>query len=309
MRRPITILLTLCLLVAGCGPRHEGPAIVVAGGASEEALLLGQLALTLLGENGYPTEDSTGLSSAGAVRDAVTSGHADLYWAYAGDTWAGALPHQEPVADPYLLFQRVREEDAEAGIVWLGPASVRARLALLVTPALATQAGLETTSDLVSYQRRTNPYLSVCAPEGLQEAASGVRGLERVYGLRFERRVVVSASAEGGYRALEAGECDCALGHTSDHEVRLSGLRVLADDLAFFPPSNLALGVRREPLDAHPELEGLLTRMIALVDEEALAAIQRQVTVHAMDRGAAVRAFLRRGDLLPTWPNLPGSEG
>ncbi len=309
MTKRCLALCIVCLLATGCAPRHDGPAIVVASGTSEEALLLGSMALTLLDGNGYPTRDRTGLGSPDAIRAAVLGGSADLYWAYTADVWSQSLRHQEPLADGDLLFRRVRDEDAANGIVWLGPIPAESRLALLVTPALAVEAGLVTTSDLVGYQTRVNPALRICAPQELRETASGVRGLERVYGLRFEGRGVASPSFAEGYRALEAGECDCALGITNDPPVRLGGLVILADDLAFFPPSNLALGVRAERLETYPELEDLLTRLIALVDEESLAALDRQVTVHAMEREGAVRAFLRRGELMPSRPTVPASGG
>ena len=295
------ILIALCLLAAGCAPRHEGPEIVVTAGTDEEDALLAELTLALLRENGYPVGEHLGLGSARAVRAAVTGGRADLYWAYTADTWRESLSHHEPLADAGVLFRRVAEEDAEAGIVWLGPAAVPARPALVVTPGLAEKAGLARTSDLVRYQAAVNPYLRVCAPEGMQGLAAGVRGLERVYGLRFERRVV-TLPVEEGYRALEAGECDCAVGHTSDAAVRLGRLRALDDDRRFYPPSELALGVRRERLEEHPDLEALLLRLVEVLDEGALAALERQVSVQEMDRTMAVRAFLRRNDLLPSWP-------
>lgn len=310
--RHLSLALILALLVtllpAACGPRHEGPAIVVAGGPSEEALLLAEMALVLLEENGYATESQIGLPTDEAARAAVEGGSADLYFAYTGETWSAGLHHHEPLADADLLFRRIRTEDAEGGIAWLGPIAAEARLALVVAPALAEAGGLLAASDLASYQRRVEPNLRICAPEGLAEAAAGVRGLERVYGLRFGRRVVAGASREEGYRALAAGECDCALAYTNDSAVRLGEVQVLADDRAFAPPSSLALGVRRERLDAYPALEELLSRLVESIDEEALTALERQVAVHGMDRRAAVRAFLRRGDLLPTWPNLPGRE-
>jgi glycine betaine/choline ABC-type transport system substrate-binding protein len=295
------ILIALCLLAAGCAPRHEGPEIVVTAGTDEEDALLAELTLALLRENGYPVGEHLGLGSARAVRAAVTGGRADLYWAYTADTWRESLAHHEPLADAGVLFRRVAEEDADAGIVWLGPAAVAARPALVVTPGLAEEAGLAKTSDLVRYQAAVNPYLRVCAPEGMQGLAAGVRGLERVYGLRFERRVV-TLPVEEGYRALEAGECDCAVGHTSDQAVRLGRLRALDDDRRFYPPSELALGVRRERLEEHPDLEALLLRLVEVLDEGALAALERQVSVQEMDRTMAVRAFLRRNDLLPSWP-------
>jgi len=289
----------LCAVLTACAPQHEGPPIVVAGGSSEEALILGRMVLTLLAENGYPTGDRTGISSPEAIRAAVVGGSADLYWAYTADVWSASLRHHEPVADAELLFRRVRDEDAANGIVWLGPSPVQSRLALLVTPAFAAQASVATIADLVDYQEGVNPVLRICAPQGLEDAASGVRGLERVYGLRFARPVVVGATAQEAYLSLEAGACDCALGTSNDTAVRLGDLLVLADDKGFFPPSNLALAVRQERLEDYPELENLLERMIALVDEESLATLERQVAGHAMEREDAVRAFLRRGEVLP----------
>jgi len=303
-----SVLLAMCLLAVGCGPRHEGAAIVVAAGRGEEADLLADLTLGLLRENGYPVQARTGLGALSAVRAAIAGGRADLYWAYTAETWRHSLAHHEPVADARVLFERVALEDGEAGIVWLGPASVASRPTLVVTRDLAEAAGLRRTSDLVRYQDAVNPYLRVCAPQDMQGLAEGVRGLERVYGLRFERRIVTLPLGEG-YRALEADECDCALGHTSDVAVRLGDLTALDDDRRFFPPSELALGVRQEQLEAYPDLEALLVRLVEALDEDTLATLQRQVIVQEMDRQVAVRAFLRRNELLPSWPVLSGGWG
>lgn len=298
--RGIGLLLALAAaaLPLGCGGTPGGAAIVVAGEDTPEQRLLGEITLQLLREHGYGVVDRTAMGDARAVRAALERRRADLSWAYTGDTWTAHLGHHQPITEADEAFRRVCEEDAENGIAWLGPAPVQRRLTVVVGADLAEGGNVRSIEGLLWHRTTVDPRLRICAPAELQGGA-GLQGLERVYGLRFDASSVHTVEIEEGYRALSGGECDCALGYSSDVALRRYGLYALADNRGFFAASNLALGARREVLDAHPELADLLRSLAERLTEQELHQAGTQVESGTLDLHAAARAFLRRNELMP----------
>lgn len=294
-------------VLGGCQSDGDGPPLVVISADSEEQRLLAQITITLLRERGYVVEDGGSYEDGAALRAALVAGTGDLAWAYTGETWMVHLGHHQPIADAARLFELVREEDAHNGIIWLGPAPAERQAVLLVTKDLAQAANLQSIEGLVIYRATVNPFVRVCAPEAFQGIA-GLEGLERVYGLRFESGQVLTRDLEGCYQGLASGECECALGYSNDLEIQQYDLVPLNDGRAFFPGSNLALGVRSPALEAHPGLEALLNELTAQVTNSELLEARLQVRSGQLDEPTAARSFLRRNGLLTDTASLVASE-
>lgn len=289
-RRLVCLLLLFILLPAACreNPRRVVP-LVVASADSVEQQILGALTLLYLEDLGYRVEDKTNLGGAWAMRSALKAGRVDLCWEYTGTTWQEYLVHDRPIPDAEELYRRVREEDAQQGIAWLTPTSVRHQLVLAVRREQATALGLRTISDLVRHVNQRESDMMLCTPRELYDTARGIRGLERVYGVQFRKSLVRFGSGQQGFEELKAGRCDCAFGYTTDAAL-VGDLYWLEDDRRFVQPSQLAIGVRLEVLAKLPELEGELERLAAALTQEELAAMQRQV----LKEGAKPRAVAKR---------------
>lgn len=299
--RALCLLLTALALggaLVGCADAGRGETrIVVAGGDSPEQVLLGALTVEALEGLGYRVVDKTSLGSPWVVRRALEAGNVDLWWEYTGDTWMVHLAHDRPIPDPAELYERVREEDAARGITWLPPAPCLHTMGLVMAADEARARGIASIGDLAVHVARVDPFTRVCTPEGLYGLAGGVRGIERVYGVRFNPEYLVYGSIEEGYARVAAGECLCAIGYSRDVGLITHDLVVLADDRAFFQASNLAVAVRTPVLEALPGLEDDLMRLSALLTREAMTGMLREVTADGEKPEAVARRFLDSHDM------------
>ena len=274
-----SILLSLLGLVClACLPDRPGGIPVVVGSAdSPEQMVLGKITVLALRAAKYNVVDKTGLGSSQVVRAALGAGSIDVCWEYTGNTWLVYLGHDFPVADPLGVYRKVRDEDALNQISWLAPAPCQHVLTLVMREGDAQSFDIAELSDLARHMARQDPFLRLCTPQEYYEKSSGIRGLERVYGLRFVTEGVHLLPIQEGYEALQRGECDCALGFSGDSEIVAKGLRVLRDDRGFFQASNPAPAVRTPILRQLPSLERTLGEISASLTQEAMAELQRQM--------------------------------
>jgi osmoprotectant transport system substrate-binding protein len=290
--------LALALLLAalgGCAPRHAGLAISVYGGQSSEQQLLTAITVQALSRAGYRVVDRSAWGDDWMVRKALAAGNADLCWAYTGDTWSIHLQHDLPIWDAAELYQRVRAEDALRGITWLTPTPCENALGLVVRTEFVQRAKLRSIDDLIIYLRTVDPTLRLAVPEALVEGAMGLPGLERVYGYTFDRRRLLQMDGEAGCEGLLAGDYDIAVAHRSQAAF-YPQLSVLPDSRRFFPPSQLAVGVRSSVLAAHPQLESLLAALSRRFTSEQLAGMNWEMAVDGRKPAAVARRFLRAGE-------------
>jgi osmoprotectant transport system substrate-binding protein len=281
--------------------------VVVASGDSSEQLVLGKMTVQTLKTAGYTAIDKTGLGSPQVVRAALDAGNVDLCWEYTGDTWMVHLGHDFPIADPQEVYEKVRGEDALNQISWLAMAPCQHVLALLMREKDALDLEISTVSDLARYMAGRDPNLRLCIPPEFYSRGLGIQGLESVYRLRFVEGGVRQVPMQEGYQALQRGDCDCALGLSADKEIQALGLTVLKDDRGFFQASNLAVAVRTPILQQLPNLERTLARISALLTQEAMAELQREVI--AGDKPETVaRRFLAKNGVIRS-PLIPGRQG
>ena len=297
--RLVCMALVLAGALAGCSAGGRGDtAVVVAGAESPEQVLLSTLTVQALKAQGYRVVDKTALGSPWVVRSALEAGNVDLCWEYTGDTWMVHLGHDRPISDPAEVYARVREEDAARGIIWLAPAPCLRTMGLVVAREEARSLGIASISDLARHVARVDPFTSLCTPEGLCGLAGGVRGVERVYGTRFNPKHLVYGSIDEAYERAARGECLCAMGYSLDAGLITHDLVVLADDRGFFQASNLAVAVRAPVLEALPGLEEDLGRLSAVLTREAMTGMLRRVTVDGEKPEAVVKRFLDDHDPL-----------
>lgn len=289
----------LATLLAACAPDLRGRrTLVVASADTPEQLLIGQVTILALQAEGYRVVDKTGLGSPEAVRTALERGRADICWEYTDQVWCNYLQHDEPIADPVALHARVRAEDALNQITWLPMTSLSRTQGLVMRRSLAEAWQVRTLSDLSYYMGNRNPQVRLCAPQPQCDATSGIRGLERVYRMDFNDKLIRFGSIQEGYASLAKGECDCALGVSNDAEPVQQGFVFLQDDKGFFHASNLAPAVRTPLLGELPTLEASLLQIGQLFDAATLAALQRRMNEEDLKPSTVAREFLTERGLI-----------
>lgn len=106
------------------------------------------------------------------------------------------------------------------------------------------------------------------------------------YGLDFKDAVPVDAGLK--YTAIESRAFDVTEVYATDGLNRKTGLKLLEDDLGFFPEYNGAFLIREDTLErfsaAAPELETVLELLTGRISNEDMTEMTYQVDV--MNRGA-----------------------
>ena len=297
-RRWIALTLALAMLLASCSTRVQRrmfgkTPIIVASADEVEQRVVGKMTVLALESAGFVVADKTDLGSPWMVRAALAAGNIDVCWDYTGDVWSLYLRHDHPISDPEELYQKVRDEDALNQITWLHPAPSQRGLGLVMAADAARQRSITSISDLADHMNHVDPDLSLCTPRELCDAAYGIRGLERVYGVRFSKDRVRFMSTQDGCEAVAREECDCALGYPSD-VVLVGALCLLVDNRGFFQASSLAPAVRTPILTEFPDLAQILGEISQLLTQEAMAEFRRQVTVDGKRPETVARRFLRQ---------------
>lgn len=120
------------------------------------------------------------------------------------------------------------------------------------------------------------------------------------YGLNFKDAVPVDAGLK--YTAIESRAFDVTEVYATDGLNRKTGLKILEDDLGFFPEYNGAFLIREDTLtrfaDAAPGLEAALERLTGRISNEDMTEMTYQVDVEGRSADDVAREFLQSLDLL-----------
>ena len=96
--------------------------IVVGGKGFTEQLIMAEMTAQLLKANGLKPDKRVGMGSA-VVRQALESGQVDLYWEYTSTALSVYHKVQGPLGAKEG-YEKIRQLDAEKGIIWLEPSKV-----------------------------------------------------------------------------------------------------------------------------------------------------------------------------------------
>ena len=295
----ILALMALIVALTACHSDHKRRMSITVGSAdTPEQLILGKLTVLTLETGGYDVIDKTGLGSPWVVRAALEKGSVDIGWNYTGDTWTVYLAHDQPISDPVEMYQAVRKADALNQITWLSPAPCQHTMGLIMRKDAAAEKGLTKIGKLGHYMRWVDPDFSLCTPRDRYVAAGGIHALERVYNMSFKEDRVYFMPMQEGYTAVIRGDCDCAVGFSTDIATRFQELMLLQDDLGFFQASKLAVAVRTPVLQELPGLESRLGMLSELLSQEAMADLSRKVILENKKPEAVAKQFLKAHDLL-----------
>ena len=120
------------------------------------------------------------------------------------------------------------------------------------------------------------------------------------YGLNF--RDVVSVDVSLKYAAAEKGSFDVTEVYATDGLTRKAGLKVLEDDLSFFPDYNGAFLVREDTFERFaetaPDLEKILNLLAGQIANDDMVEMTYQVDVMGRSVDDVAREFLVSRGLL-----------
>ena len=302
--RKLCLMLGLALLCVGAVDAAQKPVVRLGARVFTEQTVLAALTAQYLGSKGYEVQVTGGLGS-NLARSAQETGQLDMLWEYTGVSLV-SYNHIDEKLDSAATYARVKELDAKKGLVWLTPSKFSNTYALALPKDIAqAYPQVNTISQLnkVLMDEPKKPHVLALDTE-FANRSDGLVGLTKTYDLKFTRRDIRQMDAGLVYTALRNGQVFTGLVYTTDGRLNAFNLKLLEDDLHYFPDYTAAPVVRKAFLDAHPELATLLKPLAELLDDETMRQLNAKVDVEHQSPTVVAAEFLRQHPL----PSQPAQE-
>jgi len=291
IRSVLTLALAAILVFTGCA---KNDSITIGSKDFGENIVIAEM-LSQLVEAHTDLKVNRKLNLGGTFVNfnAIKNDQIDVYPEYTG-TGLTAHLKMDVVNDPDESYRIVSEEFLKQwDIVWLEPFGLNNTYTLAVTPEVYETYGVETYSDLIPYA----PDLVFGAEHEFFDRRDGFDGLVDLYGFQFKGEPM-KLNASLKYQAIGRGDMDVTDAFATDGPIKQYNLKILEDDLGFFPPYHAAPIVRKDVLDKHPELKNVLNMLGGRLDDETMTELNYLVDVEGKSVEQVASEFLKSQNLV-----------
>ncbi|MDO5562247.1 MAG: glycine betaine ABC transporter substrate-binding protein [Synergistaceae bacterium] len=224
------------------------------------------------------------------IQPAMESGKFDFYPEYTGTGWNAVLKNSRLYNES--MFPELQTGYEKLNMIWIGMLGFNNTFGIAVTRETARQYNLKTYSDLAAVAGK----LTFGAEYDFFERGDGYNALRDVYGLKFKKTMDLDIGLK--YDAINQLKIDAMNIFTTDGQLSVSDIVVLKDDKNLYPSYMCGFVVRKETLQAHPELGKTLDRMSGLITDAEMANMNYQVESGGKNPEEVAVAYLRAKGLL-----------
>jgi osmoprotectant transport system substrate-binding protein len=292
MALTLSVILVLSAALIGCGS-SKGDVIKVGSKDYTEQLILGQITLLALENAGFEVEDKTNVAGSDKVRSALIGGDLDVYWEYTGTAWLMHLQNDEAITDSAEAYTLVKEADDANGLVWLNYAPFNNTYTIMMRRADSEALGVASISDLAAYMNDNPGEFVFGVDHEFTARPDGLPALEDVYGFQVEGNSLAVMDAGILYKALLENQVDTGMGFSTDGRIAAYDFVNLVDDKDFFPVYNPAAVLRKETIEAHPEIVDILNEIASRLDNDTMIEMNYLVDIEEMEPKAVAEAWLK----------------
>ncbi len=245
-----------------------------------ESVILGEMLVQLATGAGAQAHHRRELGGTRVLWEALKRGDIDAYVEYTGTL------SQEILAGRGLAGEdAIRGALAPLGIVMGAPLGFNNTYAIGMPPQHADRLGISRISDL-----RGHAGLRFGFGNEFMDRHDGWPGLKARY--RLPQSEVRGLDHDLAYRGLEAGSIDAMDVYTTDAEISYYRLRLLVDDLGYFPIYKAVIVHRRDLAARAPDVAAAFARLAGLIDETAMAGLNRRVKLDREPEAVVAADFL-----------------
>jgi osmoprotectant transport system permease protein len=273
--------LAAILLIFATPPSQAGDQLQVGSKRFTESYVLGEI-LSAAANAAQPGQavHRRGLGNTAILFEALKAGSIDVYPEYLGTISQEILRHAGPVP-----LEQVRQELAALGLGAGVPLGFNNSYALAMPEDLAQKLGIVRLGDLVRH-----PALRLGLSHEFIGRIDGWPGLARRYRLTNQPRSLDHGLA---YDALAARQIDAMDIYTTDARIERMGLRVLEDDLGYFPRYDAMLLYRLDAPGRFPVAWRALQRLEGSISQQRMIALNAAVELEGRSFTHAADDFLK----------------
>jgi osmoprotectant transport system permease protein len=281
----VSLLVLISLLVLCClfstAALAQSPPLRVGSKKFTESVVLGEIIAQLARSTGAPAEHLQEMGGTRILWNALIEGEIDVYPEYTG-TIAQEILSGEKVDD----VEAMRRALAKRDILVSAPLGFNNTYAIGMREEVAARLGIEKISDL-----RAHPELRFGFSNEFMDRGDGWPGLKARYGLPHEN--AKGLDHDLAYRALEGNSLDAMDLYSTDAEIRYYGLRVLADDLGYFPEYKVLLLYRADLGTRFSAALAALQRLQGQISAAEMVAMNARAKLDKVPSGQVAADFLR----------------
>ncbi len=291
------------LLLAGCG--EDQRVLRIGSKDFTEQLILAEMIAQLAEREGIPVQRKIPYGDTFLNQEAVKAGDIDLYPEYNGTGLI--LIGQPPIADGDKSYEEVKRLFEPLGLVWGPRFGFSNDYAMVMRSDRATALGMNKISDL---SRLVDGVRFVTDTDFLTRPLDGLDAMLRRYGLQKNGEPISFDVTDKDkiFQTLIEGQVEVAEVFTTDGQIADFGLRVLEDDLKFFPIYEPAPLVRKEALETFPALQGVLDKLGGIITNEEMREMNRLVEVRGQTFQSVAQNFLIEKGLIQAAEATPVAE-
>ncbi|WP_432207969.1 glycine betaine ABC transporter substrate-binding protein [Ancylobacter polymorphus] len=279
----------------GAAGAASAATIVVGGKNYTEQQLMAEMTAQLLKAKGFEVDKRAGLGTA-PLRQAQENGQIDVYWEYTGTSLITFNKITDKL-DAAGTYAKVKELDAAKGLVWLDPSKANNTYAFAMRAADAKAKDIVSISDL-SAKIKGGDKLTFGSNAEFYARPDGLKPLEDSYGFSFGRDSVKRMDTGIVYQALKDGQVDVGLVFATDGRIPAFDFVVLKDDKGYFPTYAMTPVIRKQVLDANPQLAEILNGLSAKLDDATMAKLNASIDVDKKTVEEAAASFLKQQGLI-----------
>ncbi len=236
---------------------------------TESYILAQVLAQTVAARTGATPEVLQGLGNTAIVYEALRSGSIDLYPEYTGTISLEILKSKTPMS-----MDAMNKALAPLGLGVAIPLGFNDGYALAMRAAQAQRLHIISLSDLAQH-----PELKLGLSNEFIGRADGWKGLAQRYGFK---QVPTGLDHGLAYTALAKKQIDVTDIYTTDAKIAQLGLRVLQDNLHYFPRYDAVVLYRLDVPTRFPKAWAALQTLAGSIDEHAMIAMNARAELQGV---------------------------
>jgi osmoprotectant transport system permease protein len=268
------------LLVIVLGADDAQPTVRVGSKVFTESVILGEIARDLIQEAGVPVRHLRELGGTQVLFHALEADQLDVYPEYTG-TISGEILAGKKIQGEAAL----RAALAERGVGMSQPLGFDDTYAIGMREQEAERLGISSLSDL-----RRHPALKFGFSNEFMDRSDGWPGVRGRYSL--PQRDVRGLDHDLAYRALAAGEIQATDLYSTDAEIKQYDLRLLRDDLAYFPSYKCVWLYRADLKSRWPKAFDALSRLDGRISSAEMAGMNARAKLDRVPEERVAADFL-----------------
>lgn len=274
------------VVVIVCALGCERPSMVVGSKAFAESSILAEAVTQYALHEQISVEHRRG-GPTPVMWKALLAGEIDLYPEYTG-TITKEILDDVKIEDSAEL----RAALAERGVVMSPPLGFTNPYAIGMRAAKAEELGIRTLSDL-----QQHPTLKFAFSTEFLRRSDGWPGLQQCYRLPQQKVAVMEHGL--AYKSVSGGEADATDVYLTDASIQRYDLRVLEDDLHYFPPYEGVLLYRSDLTERVPGVQKIVDQLAGAISTSEMQALNALVQIDRQRPSAAAAELLANEFELP----------